>query len=150
MNTQTPVKVTANDQGQVVIANTNKPEYGYIRLEQTKATFANGFLNRQKLSALIAGRLEDLESMGFEEGQELPGKLVVEETITPGYEGQDPKINPETGEVLEKDGKPIYRNVSYTTDMNAHDVFIQHDKVMQDSNASQEKEESAEAPSLTS
>ena len=68
---------------------------------------------------------------------DMPCKIVVEETYeqrvwetSDGTIGeQEPKINPQTGEVLMKDGLPIYRNSRLTLNMEELDVFIAHDKI---------------------
>ena len=67
----------------------------------------------------------------------MPCKIVIEETHeqrtwenADGSLGeQEPKINPQTSEVLTKGGLPIYRNSRLTLNMEEADVFIMHDKV---------------------
>ena len=67
----------------------------------------------------------------------MPCKIVVEETFeqrtwesSDGTIGeQEPKINPQTGEILTKGGLAIYRNSKLTLNMSELDVFIAHDKV---------------------
>ena len=82
-----------------------------------------------------------IDEMGITEGAILedctgvPIKIVIKETFNgrkwitkDGVPGeQSPKINPKTSEVLTKDGKPIYRNMELTTDMDELDVYIKHD-----------------------
>lgn len=125
------VKVTAKD-GQVAIQSVNNPEYGYIRVEQTVTTMENGWLRKSNRSALIRGNYEDLVSLGYREGQTLPGKIVVLESTTPFSPNQQPKVNPQTGEELTVNGSPIYRDAVYTTDMSKTDVMLAHDRVTVD------------------
>lgn len=85
---------------------------------------------------------ENIKERGIEVGSDfkkvfgLPNaKLVVKETFkqrtwvngdgTQGF--QNPKINPQTGAVLQVDGKSIYRNVELSLDGSAEDEFIQHE-----------------------
>jgi len=59
-------------------------------------------------------------------------RLAVRETFTQRtWEGgeQAPKINPQTGVVMQKGGKDIYRNVELSLDGTLEDFYIQHDPV---------------------
>jgi hypothetical protein len=58
-------------------------------------------------------------------------KIIIQETHNKRtWDGgeQLPKVNPKTGDVLTKDGKPIYRNTWVTFDMSEEDTYIAHDK----------------------
>lgn len=135
------VKIVAHPEtGDIVTQNPNKPEYGSVRVDQEVKTFTNGYLNKTKRVAFIGGRMEDLTEMNFREGQELPGKIIVEERLEPFYPGQSPKINPETEEVLTQGGNPIYRNSFYTEDLTAFDMPLSHDNVDQGSTVSVHQE----------
>ena len=126
----TSPKITKHPEtGAIITPNSNKPEYGSVRVDQEVKTFTNGFLNRTNRVAFIGGRLEDLNKMGYKDGQKLPGKIVVKEQLEPFYPGQDPKINPETDEVLTQGGHPIYRNTYYTENINEQDMLLSHDTV---------------------
>lgn len=95
-------------------------EYGSIMLRQEKLVIAPGtnIMNIQPRTAQFAGRIENLEKMvqeyGLKEGDNFSKKvtdveLIVEESHEPFYEGQEPKINPSTGEVVTSDGQEVYR-----------------------------------------
>ena len=59
-------------------------------------------------------------------------KIIIQETHTQRtWDGgeQAPKVNPKSGDVLTKDGNPIYRNTWVTFDMTEQDTYIAHDKV---------------------
>jgi len=43
----------------------------------------NGFLKRKPISAIVPGLLADLQASGFYAGQQLDGKIVVEESLEP-------------------------------------------------------------------
>lgn len=127
------VKVTANEQGQILVPNTNNPEYGYIRVESKTTQMVNGWANTQTRSALIKGKIEALEAFIEERqlvvGSVLEGKIVVKESLVQPYPTAEPKRAGAEGEVLKKDGQPIYRTQEYTTDMNEVDVTVKHDVV---------------------
>lgn len=126
-----PVVVTANDQGQVVIPSSN-PEFGYIRVEQVTTSFNAGWMRREKRSAIIRGKFEDLESLNFKAGQPLPGKIQVIESLTPTNPNdlmQDVKRTKMDGEILVVNDQPIYRTAVYVQDVNAADVLLQHTNI---------------------
>jgi len=80
----------------------------------------------------------------LEDAINMPCKIVIEETheqrtweTADGSIGeQEPKINPQTSEVLTKNGLPIYRNSRLTLNTEEPDVFIVHDKVNASATAS--------------
>ena len=123
------VKVTANDFGLVVVASTNNPEYGYIRVEQTSTEFINGWVQPRTKSALIRGRVTDLQGLGYTKDQQLEGKIVIKESLTapnPLNPEQDMKFAGTSGISCTLDDQPIYRTAYYTTNMEVADVLIAH------------------------
>lgn len=65
-------------------------------------------------------------------GEAVSCKIIIEETHNQRtWDGgeQQPKINPKSGDVLTKNGQPIYRNTWVTFDMSEEDTYIMHDKV---------------------
>lgn len=124
------VVVTADQNGNVIGVSQNNPEYGYIRIEQ-QATQINeqGWLRRVKRSALIKGKVEDLISCNYKEGQSINGKIVVVESFTPFNTinpDRDLKIAGETGVICRVNDQPIYRQTFFTTNENAIDELITH------------------------
>jgi hypothetical protein len=124
------VVVTADKNGNVIGISENSPEYGYVRVEQT-GSFINdqGWLRISRRSALIKGLVKDLVETGFTDGQELKGKIVVVESLTPfntDNPDRDLKIAGDTGVVCRIDDQPIYRQSFYTTNENVEDQFIAH------------------------
>ncbi len=124
------VKVTADPAGNVIIASTSNPDWGYIRVEQNRMIIdERGFARKKTVSALIPGKLEDLKAFGWTANQEVEGKIVVKERLTPFNEDQperDYKIAGDTGIVCCQYGEPIYRKAFYTLNMNAYDETIEH------------------------
>ena len=123
----------------VVNVSENNPDYGYIRVQQVRMMIDdNGFLRRKPVSALIPGTLSELTESGFFAGQQLDGKIVVEESLEP-FNAKTPerdlKIAGETGIVCTIGGLPIYRRTKFTLDGNAQDTLIKHDNVEQLRNA---------------
>ena len=116
-NQTSKVRVSPDDQGNVIRVSKNNPEYGCIRLEQQRVSFnTQGWVNNKKLSCLIHGKVEDLQSLAFDAETELPGKIVV----------RDLKIAGDTGVVCCKYGEPIYRKSFYVTNADESDIFIAH------------------------
>jgi hypothetical protein len=129
----TKVTVIGNEQGQVINVSANNPEYGYIRVVQTRTMFdESGFLRARKVYALIPGRVEELEMAGFRANQELNGQIIVKESLTPFNENdpeRDLKIAGDTGIVCSVEGQPIYRRTQFAASSNVEDTLIQHDNV---------------------
>tara|TARA_R100001463_G_scaffold82633_1_gene137261 strand:+ start:3098 stop:3712 length:615 start_codon:yes stop_codon:yes gene_type:complete len=129
-NQVSKVRVSPDDQGNVIRVSKNNPEYGVIRLEQPRVVFnTQGWVNNKKVSALIHGKVEDLQSLAFNADTELPGKIVVREQ-TVAFNSKDPdrdlKIAGDTGVVCCRYGEPIYRKSFYVTNEEESDIFIAH------------------------
>jgi hypothetical protein len=130
------VKVVADaTSGAVVNVSENNPIYGYIRLEQTRVMIDdNGFVKPKTISTLLQGEVETLQSLGFYNGQELPGKISIIESLE-AFNKKNPerdlKIAGETGIVCTVAGAPIYRKTVYSASVNAEDTLIKHDNVDQ-------------------
>jgi hypothetical protein len=119
----------------VVNVSENNPDYGYIRVQQIRTMIDdNGFLRRKPVSALIPGTLSELTESGFYAGQQLDGKIVVEESLEP-FNAKTPerdlKVAGDTGIVCTIGGLPIYRRTKFTLDGTAQDTLIKHDNVDQ-------------------
>jgi hypothetical protein len=143
-----PIKVLkANQEAQindVININTNpktfldgKPQFGYILTEQKVQTLNGNFFTETRKVAIISGRIEHLVNLvkqyDLKEGSTIPEELafriVTKESTEPFYQGQQPKINPSTSEILTKDGKYIYRvNLLVGKDSDEKDELIQHDR----------------------
>jgi len=125
--------------GAVVNVSTNNPEYGYIRVQQVRTMIDdNGFLRRKPVSALIPGTISELKESGFFAGQQLDGKIVVEESLEPFNEKtpeRDLKVAGETGIVCTLGGLPIYRRTKFSFDASGADTLIKHDNVEELRNA---------------
>lgn len=128
------VKVTAEEvTGNVVVVSKNNPEWGHIRVEQSRTMIDdNGFVRKRNISALIHGTVEDLKSFKWANSQEVPGKIIAKESLEPFNMNQperDYKIAGKTGIVCCQDGQPIYRKTFYTLNSSAEDVLVAHNNI---------------------
>lgn len=125
------VTVTADKQGCVIGIYPNKPEYGYVRVEQTLLVISDrGWLKKAKRSAFIKGKVEDLLESNYKEGDKVNGKIIVVESLIPPNPNdvqKNLKIAGDTGVVCSLDGQPIYRECYFTPNEDARDEFIAHD-----------------------
>ena len=123
----------------VVNVSSNNPEYGYVKVQQIRTVIDdNGFLRRKSLTALIPGTLQVLQDSKFYAGQQLDGKIVIEESLEPfntKTPERDLKIAGETGIVCRLDNMPIYRRTKLSLASNATDDLIKHDNVEELRNA---------------
>lgn len=124
------VKVIADKNGNVIGISENNPEYGYVRVEQEAVQINDqGWLRNVKRSTLIKGKVEDLIAVGYKQGTEIPGKIIVVESLTP-FNPENPdkdlKIAGETGVICRVDDQPVYRQTFYTSNLNASDELITH------------------------
>lgn len=127
------VIVTADATTNAVINPSNNPDYGYIRVQQVRTMIDdNGFLRRKLVSAIVPSTMAELLESGFYNGQQLDGKIVIEESLEP-FNAKTPerdlKIAGDTGIVCTVGGQPIYRKTKYTLDNFASDVLVKHDNV---------------------
>jgi hypothetical protein len=124
------VTVTADQNGNIIGVSQNNPEYGYVRVEQNVTQIdQRGWLKNVKRSTLIKGTVADLTASGFKAGTQLPGKIVVIESLTPfntDNPERDLKIAGDSGIICRIDDQPIYRQTFYTPDVNAGDELIMH------------------------
>lgn len=127
---QSKVIVSADANGNVITQSSGNPEYGFIRLQQQRVTFTDtGWVQAKNYSTLLHGRMEELESLGMEANQELPGKILVKEQTEP-FNQNDPdrdlKYAGNTGIICCVDGEPIYRKTFYVASGQGQDVFVAH------------------------
>jgi hypothetical protein len=92
----------------------------------------NGFLKRRIVSALIPGKIEDLQATGFYASQVLNGRVVVQEALLPFNQKnpeRDLKIAGDTGILCTLGGLPIYRRTVFSFNEGLQDDLIKHDNV---------------------
>lgn len=123
------VKVVADTNGNV-IRPSNNPDWGFVRVVQVRNVVDDrGFARRKQASALIHGTVEDLKGFGYKHGQEIEGKIIFKEQLTP-FNTKNPerdlKIAGDTKVVCCVDGAPIYRSSFYAQNPLAQDVLLAH------------------------
>lgn len=143
MNQELVITTIKND-SEELLRESEAGKHMSIRLKQTKIKMVNGFLRPMTVYGFVpmekASAIALLESGILHEGKpwkEVVGQefqiQVVETTEKPQFGHPQPKINPQTGEILKcaNTGKPIYRTTVVTDKLEAEDIFIQHatDKV---------------------
>jgi hypothetical protein len=118
--------------GGVINVSENNPEWGYVKVQQTVIVVDKSIATRRVRTALINAQLIDLELMDFHAGQQLDGRIVVEESLIPFNKtnpNRDLKVAGSTGIPCTINGQNIYRRTYFTTKESAKDVEIAHDNV---------------------
>jgi hypothetical protein len=126
--------VSADAAGNVIILSEKNPsQYGHIRVTQVRPVFEeNGWVKVKAVSALVPGSIEDLKSLSWIKGQELDGKIIVKEQLTPfntKEPNRDIKVAGKTGIICVKDGQPIFRKTFYVPNVDAQDTLIEHTNI---------------------
>jgi hypothetical protein len=106
----------------------NGMEYGQIRLDEKRISldFAYNKAATKNRSAFKSMTLDawKINKDILTVGQELPGKIVRVESRTPLFEGQKPKVNPQTNAIVLVDGAKVYFKDEYTENLDAQDSLI--------------------------
>jgi hypothetical protein len=145
------VKVTADKAGNVISVSKNNPDFGHIRVEQSRMVINDktGFATSVRISALIPGEVEALASFGFTANQELPGVIYVKEQTKP-FDAKTPerdlKIAGTTGVICRIGDQEIYRKNFYSVNPDKADETIEHTNPEEIQEAYAKLKESALAP----
>lgn len=127
------VTVTADKNKNIITVSPNNPEFGWLTLEQEVFEINDrGWLKSTKRTALVHGKVDDLKKAGYKEGTELPGKIVVLESLTPfslENPDRDLKVAGKSGVICRVEDEPIYRKSFYTGNQNISDEFVAHTNV---------------------
>lgn len=100
--------------GSIVRPSENDHEIGSIQIKDTSIKLGvNGFISKNNRSAFLRGNIKDLQALNLKDGQDLSSifgnkRMVVKESTTPFYPGQNPKIHPKTSELIKSKGECIY------------------------------------------
>jgi hypothetical protein len=133
MKNTNKVVVAPNANGQVITVSPKNPEFGWVAVESIQPTFNEGFLKLGKRVAFIAGSVKELEEFNFVAGEELPGKIVIKETLEP-LNAKDATMGikypsaagKKAGLACTVNDQPVYRKSYYTPDTSKQDVMIAH------------------------
>jgi len=119
--------------GSVINISENNSDYGYVRVQQVRTVVDdNGFLRRKSVYALLPVLMNELQESGFYAGQQLDGKIVIEEALEPFNTkdpGRDIKVAGDTGIMCTVMGLPIYRRTKFTFNTSTNDVLVKHDNI---------------------
>lgn len=117
----------------VIEQSKNNPDYGYVKVIQSRSMVgADGFYRKIEVPALIHGFTSDLVHEGYYSGQELPGRVVIKESLTPfnrAEPNRDLKVAGTSGVVCTVNGQPIYRKTIYTEVASVEETLIAHDNI---------------------
>ena len=129
------VSMPKNATSIVVISKNNPESAGIMLRSNTIGINDQGFMAEEKRVAWFKGRTEQIESFvkqyGLKDGSifPIPVKLIVKESTTPFYNNQEPKVNPTTGEVINHNGSPVYRQTIVVAESSSEvDVKLASDK----------------------
>jgi hypothetical protein len=130
------VKIVADEFGNVVLVSKNNPEYASIRVEQTAFSFAKGWMRKKSRTAFIPGLTEELTEMAsqmkFVDGYELPGQIIIKESLEP-FNKENPDIDikyaGDTGVSCKFEDQIIYRKTYYTESKHEEDELIEHTNI---------------------
>ena len=96
--------------GSLIRKSTKKEGWGTVMVIGETITFNSGIMNVSKRIGFLRAPIEQLEALGLTEGQDINTKLsslgadgvkiVRKESLEPFFEGQEPKKNPTSGEVI--------------------------------------------------
>lgn len=133
MNT---VSVVAHPEtGAIITPSSNNPEWGTVRVDAKSVEFNNGIMNTRNRTAFIRGEIKNLQQIFTRAGQVLHGKIIKETSSEPFYTGQKPVINPQTGEVVLRNGREFYQNYVFTTNLSESDREVVQETVASDAAA---------------
>jgi len=112
--------------------NSKGETFGKIRIDQRAPVINNGFMsfaNRSAFITLDESTAKEMETILEEDkAYPIPGKVVVTESLTPFYEGQEPKRKGAEGEVINHLGASVYRDTNYVFDLDAKDTLLAGDR----------------------
>lgn len=144
------VTVIANPKtGKVFNQNANLGKdgkaYGWFMVESKVLDMTGAIVSLKRRTAIkaISKEAYDAAASMLQVGSQLPGKIVVRESLTPFYEGQTPKTAGEGGTVCTKGGQPIYRQTEYSDLLEECDTLIAHDNVIEGSSVAASKQDLA-------
>lgn len=127
----------------IIGVNNGNSKYGYILLRSETTALVDGWLQTQKRVARMSAEVEALENFvkatGIKEGTNLntisgmeDARLVIEESHTPFYDGQDCKRYPDSseraGEPVLSGGREVYRNTVVDTTGSKRDTLLPTDR----------------------
>lgn len=114
--------------------------WGTVRIDAKQASMSNGILNVRNRTTFLRMQKDSFDFMGYKANQTVEGVVVRTLAFKPFYEGQEPVINPTSGEVTTINGKPYFQEFSYNPDSKAAADVFQIEEIVE---ALEEQEEGA-------
>jgi len=109
----------------------NNPEWCSIRVESmVLGNNEKGLLALQKrvgfirMQVAVANSLIAQGQLKAEKPFPFKGKIVIKESLEEFYPNQIQKVNPQTGELITYQGRPVYRATYFQSGESAHDELI--------------------------
>ena len=123
----------------IIVKSKNNAEYGSLSFSSVDLTISGGFVNKTPRTAFLGGSIEDLQEtvkvMNLTPGKDLENhEIVIKESVTPFYEGQDPKLGKSKGSeefdrIMTHGGAPIYRKYFLVAEGSDTDTMLTNDSV---------------------
>ena len=124
------VKVVPNVDGSLISTSPSNAAWGWYKVEQERMTInEEGVARMEKLSAIVQGWMKDISGLKWTLGMNLPGKIIIRESLTPFNKRnpeKDLKIAGKSGVICKVNDQPIYRRYFYNQNSQAEDVLIAH------------------------
>ena len=123
MTTTSKLIIVAHPEtGKLFTPTEKNADWSKCQVRQSGVKVTNGVISNASRSAfpLIDTKVaNELLKNGLKSGDAFPieGQIVRRLSKIPFYENQNPVTNPNTGEVMKKDGEPYYMQDSFTSDM---------------------------------
>jgi hypothetical protein len=126
-------------QGNPKTDNNQRP-LGSIKFRQTLRTLNGTFINAGNRVAFLAGTIEELENIikqnKLSDGTEVPGRIIIRESLKPFYPNQRGKVNPATDEAIGYTFGgtfyPVYMQMLYVDNENTPDILIRSEETAYD------------------
>lgn len=127
------IKVKAFKDGSVMRQSVSRPDFSSIMVVDDSVRLNGGFIQKNNSPAFIFGKTEDIQKMNLKDNMDIssvfgPQRIVIKEQTTPFFEGQNPKINPDSGAIIMHKGQPVYRTTELVSESsNVHDELLPAD-----------------------
>jgi len=121
MNSEVEIAPFRNDED-VLFKMTRNPDYVSMRLKQDRLEVNGNFLNERSVCSYMVVSSSVIRKYNLEIGMKwkdiinMDCKIIVKESTTPFYPGQEPKMNPRTNAIYHHTASnlPIYRTAKVT------------------------------------
>ena len=106
---------------------TKNAEITNVRVVNAGIVLNKGGFEANEVSGFAS--LKTSTASRLKEGDAISGKVITIESLSPQFEGQEPKRAGKEGAIITHNGAPVYRSTQVTGDLNACDMLLSSDKV---------------------